>query len=197
MPPAKKIADQVVIDLETSTAEAKEYIEIVQKRGLKVNREDYDTMLGESHTVLLKIEAVKEFQTRPLKDAYDKAAKPYNEALSLWKKVKELAKFYLGEHAITSNKKDELVLEAAVEQGDVKAVARVSAPAQALQNAKTNIKYTFRVIDAKLVPDKYCIKTVNLHLVENDVDAGVRVIPGIEIYPKANVRVSAGRKKDE
>lgn len=194
--PAKKIAEQVVIDLETATAEAKEYVDIIGERGLDVSLSDYDEMLGEAHTTILKIEAVKEFQTRPLKDAYDKAVKPYNEAVSLWKKVKDLAKDFLSQHAIANNKKDELALEAAVVENDTKAVARVSAPAQALQNAKTKIRYTFRVVDARLVPDKYCIKTVNLHLVENAVDDGIRQIPGIEIYPKADVRV-ANKKKDE
>lgn len=185
----------IKLSLETTTAEAKKLFETMEMEGLECPKGDYDEILGEAHTTLAQIDAVKEFQTRPMKNAYDDAVKPYNDAIRLWKKVKDLAKDLIGQHTLGENQRDALALETAAEAEDTEAIAQTSTVVRDLKHASAKGRWTFRVLDAKLVPDRFCIKTVNLHLVENAIDEGSREIPGIEIYPKVDVRVS-NRKKE-
>ena len=48
-------------------------------------------------------------------------------------------------------------------------------------------KWTFEIVDQKLIPDDYW--QVNEKAIQFSVDAGVRQIPGVKIFQKANVRI--------
>lgn len=49
-------------------------------------------------------------------------------------------------------------------------------------------KWGFKPVDFSKIPDKYIIKTLNKKVVKEAIDAGVREIPGIDIYPDDTVR---------
>ena len=186
----------VDVKLEKETEEAKSLIVSMTEAGLDEPKSEYDEVLGFAHEKLRQLENAKEFRTRPSKDAYDKAVKPFNEAIRFWKQVKDLAKEFIGQHTLAEAQHTEKALAEAAQAEDSTAIAKASADRGELKHSSTRGSYTHRIIDAKLVPDKYCVvvKTVNHRLIELAIDEGERQIPGVEIYPKVNVRVASKRK---
>ena len=49
--------------------------------------------------------------------------------------------------------------------------------------------WRFTVVSFQHVPEKYIIKSINEKMVKADIDAGVREIPGLEIYEHSDVRI--------
>lgn len=194
MPLAKKL--DIVPSLDAAKTEAAELLAIMKDDGLSSPRSDYDEVLGHAHEKIQALENAKEFRTRPSKDAYDKEVKPFNEALAVWRKVKDTAKQFIGEHTLAENNAKQLALTTAAEEGDAQALALAAEQGEELNHAAVKGVWTHRVVDEKLVPDKFCqiVRTVNHALIEHAIADGTRKIPGVEIYQKANVRV-AGRKK--
>jgi hypothetical protein len=195
LPMTKKL--DLVPSLDAATLEATQLVEMMEKEGLSGSKADYDEVLGHAHEKITQLENAKEFRTRPSKDTYDKEVAPFNAALSVWKKVKALAKQFIGQHELNERASQERALTAAAQSQDTTAIAKASESSTPLSNASVKGRWTYRIVDEALVPAKYCavVRTVNLHLIENAVADGIREIPGIEIYVAASVRVQGKKGK--
>lgn len=122
--------------------------------------------------------------------------KAWQEALAIFREPKKFCeeiiaflKSQIGTYTIQREQSRQQALQTAVATGNqVVAAELVDETELELEHTSTTTSYTFRIINPSLVPDRFCVKTVNTRLIELAVDEGAREIPGIEIYPRADVR---------
>lgn len=134
-----------------------------------------------------------EAKEKPITSATYKA---WQEALAIFREPKkfcqEIIGFFkseIGSYTIQREQARQQALQAAVVTGNQMVAAEIVDETELeLEHTSTTTSYTFRITNPALVPDRFCVKTVNTRLVELAVDEGAREIPGIEIYPRADVR---------
>ncbi len=156
---------------------------------------DADALIGFFAEKLKSIETKKE----PITSATWKAHKA---ALAIFKDPEEFCASiisYLKQELAGFTLRRNAAMQGAIQQRAIEMTTAPSGPQQAVAqvvdtepleftNVSTKEAWGFRVVDVNLVPNQLCVKTVNLRLVEIEVQKGARQIPGIEIYPKVDAR---------
>lgn len=132
--------------------------------------------------------------TKPLHQAHAAACALAKPAIVPRKEAIQLLKDGIAAWIDRDRKRAEAELAAAAASGSTEAIANVEAPSVP-KGLSARIKRSYRIVDAKLVPDKYKMVTINHATLAMDVDAGME-IPGVEVVVETEVRRigSRGRK---
>lgn len=200
--PTKSLAVQgpaVTQVIATREKDCQDTLEYLEKYSITTDEEhaeacEYLDSLGKVKT---ELETQSKSFSKAAYDAWQNELKPWRKPKKLIDKGIAILKELIGDYVIAKNHAEQKALAAAAEGEDGEAIEQVATASRSTKGVSTTVSYTFRVTDPKLVPDKYCIKTVNLRQVEIAVEEGVREIPGIEIYPKADVRRVGRRSAKE
>ncbi len=174
--------------------QAQHALELLEEAGHSLK--DFDELASYAHGQVKKLEQAREAETRELNDELERKRVPFREPLKAWNAVKTAAKDKVGQLTLEENLRKQKALAAAAVVGDNDAIATIADENNGA--TKTSVKggWTHRVVDEKLVPDKYCVvvRTVNQAMIAHAIAEGVRQIPGVEIFQRADVRVKPRRE---
>jgi len=191
--------------IQQQTQELMNKAQIIVREAKEIVVQDKDSLtsavdfLGRIATAKKEVDSRRRFFTDPLNqqvksinDLFRKYSEPLVEADKI---VRNKVLAYQAEEARRVAEEQQKALEEAKAQAEPIPISMVEEPEKTVRadagSATTRQSWTFKIVDPSQVPDEY--KVVDEKKIAAVVKAGVRNIPGVEIYPTSSLVVTGRR----